>query len=233
TGSIFIVPFMAQTLLGYTAMDAGMVGLPAAIVLMIMIQVVGFLIDKFDIRKIILFGLAASGLAVWNLSSFNLQVDFYTIAWARAFQSFGLAFLAVSVNTAAYYDIKPEKNNSASALLNLARNVGASVGIALTSTIIVLQTQVHINNLGYHASDFNPNYVQALDNLATAFKHQGLTIAQSAGLAQGVIWETIVRQASMKAILDAFQFYLILFVCVLPLVFLLKKKKPDASAGGH
>ncbi len=55
---------MAQTLLGYTAMNAGMVGLPAAIVLMIMIQVVGFLIDKFDIRKIILFGLAASGLAV-------------------------------------------------------------------------------------------------------------------------------------------------------------------------
>ena len=233
TGSIFLVPFMAQTLLGYTAMDAGMVGFPAAIILMIMIQVVGLLIDKFDIRKIILFGLLISGLAVWNLSSVNLQVDFYTLAWARAFQSFGLAFLAVSVNTAAYYNIKPEKNNSASAILNLARNIGASVGIALTSTIIVVQTQVHINNLGYHASDFNPNYVRALSELATAFKNQGLTIAQSAGLAQGVIWETIVRQASMKAILDAFQFYLILFICVLPLVFLLKKKKPDDSAGGH
>jgi DHA2 family multidrug resistance protein len=214
-------------------MNAGMVGLPAAIVLMIMIQVVGFLIDKFDVRKIILFGLLVSGLAVWNLSSFNLQVDFYTIAWARALQSFGLAFLAVSINTAAYYGIAPEKNNSASALLNLARNVGASVGIAVTSTIIVLRTQVHINNLGYHASDFNPNFVQALSNLASAFKQQGLTIAQSTGLAQTVMWETIVRQASMKAILDAFQFYLILFVCVLPLVFLLKKSRPDAPTSGH
>jgi MFS transporter, DHA2 family, multidrug resistance protein len=233
TGSVFLVPFMAQTLLGYTAMNAGMLGLPAAITLLILIQFVGFLIDKFDVRKIILFGLIVSGLAVWNLSSINLQVDFYTLAWARVFQSVGLAFLAVSINTAAYNGIPPEKNNSVSALLNLARNVGASVGIAVTSTIIVLQTQVHINNLGYHTSEFNPNYVQTINNLVAAFKQQGLTVLQATGLANGVMWETVVRQASMKAILDALDFYLILFVCVLPLVFLLKKKNTDDSTGGH
>ena len=233
TGSVFLVPFMAQTLLGYTAMDAGMLGLPAAIVLLIMIQVVGFLIDKFDVRKIVLIGLIVSGLAVWNLTSINLQVDFYTLAWARVFQSVGLAFLAVSINTAAYYGVPPEKNNSVSALLNLARNVGSTVGIALTSTIIVLQTQVHISNLDDHTSRFNPNYVEAVKNLVTAFKQQGLTVLEATGLANGVMWETVVRQASIKAILDAYQFYLILFVCVLPLVFLLKKKDSSDSAGGH
>jgi MFS transporter, DHA2 family, multidrug resistance protein len=232
TGSVFLVPFMAQTLLGYTAMDAGMLGFPAAITLLILIQFVGYLIDKFDVRKIVLFGLVVSGLAVWNLTSINLQVDFYTLAWARVFQSVGLAFLAVSINTAAYNGIPPEKNNSVSALLNLARNVGASVGIALTSTIIVVQTQVHINNLGYHTNKFNPNYVQTINNLIAAFKQQGINILQATGLANGVMWETVVRQASMKAILDALHFYLILFICVLPFVFLLKKKSSDET-GGH
>jgi MFS transporter, DHA2 family, multidrug resistance protein len=233
TGSVFIVPFMAQTLLGYTAMDAGMVGLPAAIVLLLMIQIVGYLIDKFDVRMIILFGLIVSGLAVWNLTSINLQVDFYTLAWARAFQSLGLAFLAVSINTAAYYDISPEKNNSASALLNLARNTGASVGIAVTSTIIALRTQVHINNLSYHTTNFNPNFVESLNQLTQSLKQQGLTALQAASAARGVMWERVVEQASMKAILDTFQVYLILFVCVLPLVFLLKRKKSNASPNGH
>ena len=233
TGSVFLVPYMAQTLLGYSAMDAGMLGLPAAITLLIMIQVVGFLIDKFDIRKIILFGLVISGLAVWNLSSINLQADFTTLAWARVFQSVGLAFLAVSINTAAYNGIPPEKNNSVSALLNLARNVGSSVGIAITSTILVIQAQVHINNLGYHTTEFNPNYVQTVKNLVAAFKQQGLSVLQATGLAKGVMWDTVVRQASMKAILDAFDFYLILFICVLPLIFLLKKKASGDSEGGH
>ncbi len=233
TGSVFLVPYMAQTLLGYSAMDAGMLGLPAAVVLLILIQFVGFLIDKFDIRKIVLFGLVISGLAVWNLTSINLQVDFYALAWARVFQSVGLAFLAVSINTAAYNGLPPEKNNSASALLNLARNVGSSVGIALTSTILVVQTQVHINNLGYHTNKFNPNYVQTIKNLAAAFKQQGISVMQATGLANGVMWETVVRQASMKAILDAFYFYIVLFICVLPMVYLLKKKKSDDSSGGH
>lgn len=233
TGTGFLIPFMTQTLLGYSAMDAGMISLPGTIIQLIMIQTIGFLSDKFDIRKIIMFGLIFSMMAVWNLASFNLDVSYTDLVTARAFQLFALAFLAVTMNAAAYYHIPPEKNNSASALLNLAVNMGASIGVAVTSTILVLRTQVHINNLGYHASNLNPNFTMAIDKLSRTFHFQGLTESQADGAALGVMWQTILRQATMNGIIDSFNFYLILYLCVIPLVFLLKKKKSGANPTGH
>lgn len=224
-GSTFLLPYMAQTLLDYNATNAGLLLMPGAIVLMIMIPVVGYLIDKVDARKIILFGLVASAAAMWHLSSLNLDVDFYGLSMARVFQSFSVAFLAVSINTAAYYDIPPEKSNNASSLLNLSRNVGASMGIALTTTLLTQRTQVHINNLSYHASNYNPNFVEAIGKIISDLKQQGLTALQAKSLSYGMMWDTIVKQASMKAVVDAFQVFMILFLAVIPFVFLLKAKR--------
>ncbi len=223
-GSGFLIPFMTQTLLGYTAMSAGMISLPGTILQMIGINVVGYLSDKFDVRKIIMLGLITSALAMWNYTTFNLDVDFYTLATARALQIASLCFLAVTINTAAYYDITPEKNNSASALLNLARNMGSSFGIALTSTVIALQTQVHTANLSSHASAFNQNFTQMIAGLTKTFQERGMSAADAASAAYAVVWDNISRQASMKAILDALDIYLILYLCLIPLVFLLKRK---------
>lgn len=228
TGSSYMMPFMTQNLLGYTATQAGTISIPGTILQMVGIQIVGFLSDKIEIRRIIFFGLLASMAAVWNLGSFNLNVGYYDLALARAFQLFSLSFLAVTVNTAAYHDVPPEKNNSASALLNLARNMGSSMGVALTSTVIAVQTQIHINNLGNHASVFNQNFVERIAGLGRYFQQQGLNATQADGLAYGTIWKQLVKQASMNAILDAIGLYLVLYILVLPLVFLLKKK-PSAA----
>lgn len=228
TGSSYMMPFIAQNLLGYTATDAGTISIPGTILQMIGIQIVGFLSDKIEIRKIIFWGLVASMVAVWNLASFNLNVSYYDLAFARALQLFSLSFLAVTINTAAYHGLPPEKNNSASALLNLARNMGSSMGVALTSTVIAVQTQVHINNLGNHTTIFNQNFVERINNLGQYFQQHGLSDAVANGLAYGTVWKQLVRQASMNAILDAIGLYLVLYILVLPLVFLLKKK-PSAA----
>jgi DHA2 family multidrug resistance protein len=223
-GSGFLMSYLAQVVLGYTAMNAGMISLPGTLIQMCAIQLIGYVTDKTDVRKIIFLGLVASTLAVWNLASFNLNVDFYTLATARALQLLSLSFLAATINTSAYYGLPPEKNNSASALMNLARTMGSSLGVALTSTILAVQTQTHINNFSYHTNNFNPNFTQAVRELTVNFAAHGLTNAQAIGAAYGVVWQTVLAQASMKAFLDAVGVYFILFLLVLPLVFLLKAK---------
>ena len=228
TGSSYLMPFLTQNLLGYTATDAGTISLPGTVLQIVGIQLVGFLSDKIEIRKIILFGLLASAFSVWHLGSFNLNAGYYDLALARALQLFSLSFLAVTVNTAAYHGLPPEKNNSASALLNLARTMGSSMGVALTSTVIAVQTQVHINNLSNHASNFNQNFIERINSLGQYFQQHGLSALQSDGLAYGVVWKQLVKQASMNAILDAIGLYLVLYLLVLPLVFLLRKK-PSAA----
>ena len=70
----------------------------------------------------------------------------------RVYQSIGLAFLFVPINTAAYVDIKPEQNNQVSALMNLMRNIGASVGISLTGAMVTNRAQFHQAQLGVAAA---------------------------------------------------------------------------------
>ena len=229
SGIGFIVPFFTQTLLGYTAMDAGMIGLPGTICQLITIQIIGYASDKMDIRKIIFAGLVLMTISVWNFSNINLHTGYFDLVWARIFFAVSLSFLAATVNTAAYYGIPPEKNNSASALLNLVRNMGSSFGISLTSTIIAVQSQVHISNLSVHANNFNPNYTQAISNLTQYFQSQGLKLTDSIGLAKGSMWQEILRQGTMNSILDAINVYIVLHICVIMLVFLLKKKKETAA----
>ena len=230
SGVSFIIPFFTQTLLGYTAMDAGMIGLPGTICQLIVIQVMGYLSDKTDIRRIIFVGLVFLVFGVWNFASFNLNTSYSDMVWARVYFSIGIAFVATTINTVAYYGIKPEKNNSASALLNLSRNMGASFGVALTSTIIAIQSQIHINNLTEHTNILNPNFTGTLRNLAKTFHDHGLKTADAMGAAQGQMWHMVLQQATMNSILDAIQVFVILHICVIPLVFLLKPKKPAAVA---
>lgn len=228
SGTSFLFPFFTQTLLGYTAMDAGMIGLPGTICQLIVIQTVGYLSDKTDIRRIIFIGLILAVFAVWNFSTLNLNSSYADMVWARIYFSVSVAFLAATVNTAAYYGLPPEKNNSASSLLNLARNMGSSFGIALTSTIISVKSQVHINNLSAHTNVYNPNYTETINRLAQHFQDMGLKASTAAGAATGTMWREVLRQSTMNAILDAVGVFIILHICIIPLVFLLKKKKTDA-----
>lgn len=225
TGSVFLFPFMAQTLFGYSATNSGLIFLPGTLLMLVMVQIVGWLIDKYDVRYSVAFGLFAMSFAQWNLSSLTLQADYATLVWARIYQSFGMSFIAASINTAAYTEIPPEKINSVSALMNLARNTGSSFGVAIASTLIITQTQVHINNLGYHTTEFNPNYMAAMKNMIFAFQQQGMTALQSLGVARGAMWNMLTRQAAMKAFIDAFEIYTVLLFMLFPLVFLLKRKK--------
>lgn len=229
SGVGFLIPYFTQTLLDYTAMDAGLTGLAGTICQLGVIQAVGYFSDKTDIRVIIFIGLAISALAVWNLWGINLNTGFNDLVIARVYFAIGIGFLATTVNTVAYYGISPDKNNSASAMLNLGRNMGASFGIALTSTIIATRSQVHVNAVASNASSHNSNFTQAVDMLAQTLQTHGLNAVQAVGAAQGYLWREVLRQSLMNSILDAIGVYLIIHICVIPLVFLLRSKKPKGG----
>lgn len=228
-GTTFLIPYIAQSLFEYSATNSGLVLLPGAIVSLIMMPIVGYLLDLVDARKVILFGLIAAALAIWHLSSLNLNISFSELAAARAYQAFGLSFLAASINTVAYYHLPKGKNNSASSLLNLVRNTGASMSIAVVVTLLHQRTETHVNDLSYHASNYNPAFVQAIRQMTQSFKEQGLTALQAKNLSYNAMWEMLVKQASMKAVIEVFEVFLILFVLVMPLVFLLRPKRSGVS----
>ncbi|MBC7798375.1 MAG: EmrB/QacA family drug resistance transporter, partial [Pyrinomonadaceae bacterium] len=154
--------------------------------------------------------------------------------WARVFQAAGLAFLFVPINTISYAGIAPNKSSNVSALSNLARNIGGSFGIAILSTILSQRSQHHIETLGYHTSDYNQNYTSALSRIIQTLQQQGLSATEATQRATGLMYQGVLRQASILSFIDAYYFLMILIACAIPLVFLLKGNKPgQGSAGGH
>jgi MFS transporter, DHA2 family, multidrug resistance protein len=149
------------------------------------------------------------------------------------FQALGLPFLFVPINTASYTGIPPGKTNNVSALMNLARNIGGSFGIAILSTFLARRTQFHINTSGYYTTNYNQNFTDAFNRAVQVLQQQGMSAIDAANQARGMMWGQVIKQSSMMAFLDAFFFLMILVICAIPLIFLLKPNRPGGGGGGH
>jgi DHA2 family multidrug resistance protein len=167
------------------------------------------------------------------MAGWDLGLDYGHAVRARMLQSFGLAFLFIPINVAAFAYVPKEKTNMGTGIINLARNIGASVGIATVTTMLSRRTQFHQMRLTEHVNDFNLAYHNTLNGMQTKLVHAGSTVAHASAQAQDMIYNTVLRQASMLAFLDNFKMLGIVFFAVLPIVLLMKKPKARAAVPVH
>jgi DHA2 family multidrug resistance protein len=135
----------------------------------------------------------------------------------------GIAFLFVPISTVAFSRLPPEKSNAASSLFNLARNLGASFGIAAVTNLVVRQSQVHTNLLVSHAANGNAVYAQWIAGLTQRLVQGGASSYEAGRQAAALVARTISQQAGALAYLDAFRFVAIACFVMLPLGLLIKK----------
>jgi DHA2 family multidrug resistance protein len=224
--STVLMPIFLQELMGYTATDAGLVLSPGGIVTMLAMPAVGILVTRLQARWLVVFGSLATSYGLYLMSGFNLSVDFRTAALSRMTLGLGIAFLFVPINTIAFYFIPRDKANNATGLLNLARNLGGSAGIALVTTLLQRQAQAHQQNLIGHLTPYNHSYVAWLAGLKNHLLAQGSTAVDAFHKAQGVAYNFVQQQAMALAFVNCFRLLSYLFLIIVPLMFLLKKTRP-------
>ena len=225
-GSTMALPLFLQTLLGYTAMQSGMALSPGGLMIMVMMPVVGILLSKIEARWLIIFGLVTSSLGLFEMSHWNTQINFGHAVSARVMQSFGLAFLFVPINTVAFSFIARAKTGYATGLINLARNMGGSSGIAICTTLIARREQFHQQRLVEHLSPLDAPYQASLHSATRLFVSQGSDQVQAAAQAHGMIYNMVQQQAAMLSFNEVFWALGVLFLAVIPLMFLMKKTGP-------
>ncbi len=141
-GTTVLLPEFLQTLLGYSAAQAGICMATGGILMMFMMPFSGFLSGKIDPRILLGFGFGVTSLGLYHLAThLSLQIDFATAAMLRAYQVAGLAFIFIPSNVLSYQGVPREKNNQVSSMMNFVRNIGGSIGIALVSTFVTRTTQ--------------------------------------------------------------------------------------------
>ncbi len=230
-----MIPQFVQTLLGYTAEQAGLVISPGGLAVMLMMPIVGFLVSRVDPRWMIIYGFAMCSAALFTMLTLDLEVSYSYIAWLRVFQAAGLAFLFIPINTLSYNGIPMAKNNDVSGLTNLARNIGGSLGTAFFVTMLARRSQFHQSRLGSAIGPSDPNLQGALDRMGRYLMHGGraATLAQGKAIAQGDLYGQLVRQSTMLGYLDVIKIMAVIMICLIPLVFLMKRPAKGAGMRGH
>ncbi len=235
-GSTALLPQFLQQLLGYTSQQSGMALTAGGVVMIVMMPLVGgFFIRKFQARTLVIVGLLMEAASLFHMGgTFSLGTTFEQSVLGRVYQTLGLAFLFIPIMQSAYLRLPAGKNGNASALINLARNLGGSVGIAVSSTILAQRSQFHQARLVEHVSAYDPETQTALHQLGVLFTGHG---GDAQNQALGMIYSMVQRQAGMLSYLEIFYLMGIGILLIIPLAFLLPKNNPgekaDPAAAAH
>ena len=232
-GTTLLIPLFTQTMLGYPATQAGLALMPGGLLILMCMPLVGFLLGKFDPRRLMLFGLCTLAFAMFHMTTFDLSIDFRHVAIARMIQGAGLAFLFVPINTVAYSYLPPGKNNAASGLINLARNVGASVGISMVTTNLERRGQFHRDRLSAHLDPASPGVQAMLHGTSGALRAHGASASDAMQQTYAMLQGNLQRQATMLAYIDNFWILGIATLLLIPFVFLIKKPRARGAVHGH
>ena len=232
-GSIVLLPIYLQTLMGYTATLAGMVLGPGGIATLIAMPIAGRLVTKVNPKGLLSIGIIVSAYSTHLMSQFNLLADFNTIIWPRIVLGVGMGFLFIPLTTMTMSSVKKEDMANASAIYNLLRNLGGSFGVAFVTTMLARRAQLHQVRLVEHLTPLDGNYQMASHQAAQMLQYRGLGPSMADQGSLGVIYGRLLKQASMMAFNDAFYLLSICMICIVPLVFLMKKGKTEAPAGMH
>ena len=223
-----LLPILLQTLMGYTAMRSGWVLFPGGLVLLAILPCVGWLLGKFEPRWIVVTGLFIMALGLHYLSLFTLNAGQSNAINDWIISRAGTAFLFVPINVMAFYFVPPGKMNNASGLINLARNIGASTGISFVTTMLDRRAQFHQDVLSSSLNGGNPLYQHAMAHITREMVARGMDTVHATMQAHATIYLQLQRQASMLSFVDNFWIMSVICIGVVPLMFIMKKRKGPA-----
>jgi DHA2 family multidrug resistance protein len=230
--SIVLLPIYLQTLMGYTSFLAGLVLGPGGIASMIAMPIAGKLITKINPKAILAFGITIAAYSVHLMAHLNLSADFNTIFWPMVVRGVGMGFLFIPVTTLTLSGIRKEEMGNATAIFNLLRNLGGSFGVAIVTTMLARRAQFHQVHLVEHLTPFDRNFQLALPQISQILQDRGFIPSSLNQGSLNLIYNQLLREASMLSFNDVFYFLSIMLILILPFVLLMKKGKEGISEAG-
>lgn len=230
-GTTQFLPQLVQTDLGYTATWAGMVLSPGGIVTMIMMFVTGRLLSKVQPKYLIVAGASIIAASMFSLTAVYRDIGFWYLAESRMLLGIGLPLIFLSITAASYDGLQAERIDQASALINVARNTGGSLGVALISNVQTHREQFHQGRLVEHVVPSHPGFQATVSRLSDYLVAHGSTPTEAPQQAIAWIGRQVQSQASFLAFMDAFWVLMLIALAAIPLALALRKVRLGAPGG--
>src|SRR5689334_13827422 len=224
-GSLVILPLMLQTLLGYPALQAGIAMAPRGMGSFLTMPIVGMITTKVDVRKLLAIGMFGGGATLIWLSFLNLNTGYWDIFWPQFLQGISLSLLFVPLTTVTMDSNARDQMGNATSLFNLMRNLGGSIGIAAAATMSSRGMQAFTNILGAHVTSYDTTATSMLQFLTRMYVSAGADPVTAQQRAQAALFGLVQRQAAMVSFVQVFRFMGVLFIAMMPLIFLFRRPK--------
>jgi MFS transporter, DHA2 family, multidrug resistance protein len=232
--SIMLIPLFLQTLMGYSATDAGMVMAPGGVATLITMPFVGAMLQKRDGRKIVMTGLIIGATSMFIMQRLNLQASYWDYVWPRIVLGIGLAMTFVPLTTVTLATIPRMEMGNATGMFNLLRNIGGSVGIAVAATLLGRFSQFYQTSLVAHVTPYSTAWQMRYGALKQTLITRGIAATQADQSALSIMYGLVRRQAGALAFNRIFWIVGVAFLSILPLLFLLKRPAHQNKGGmGH
>ncbi len=230
-GSNQITPQLLQTGFPYTAELSGLAVMPGGVAMLLLMPIAGMVTGLMQPKYWIAIGMSAVALSMWYSTNIVPDASFGFFAFIRILQVIGLPFLFIPINTIAYDGLAPNKTSEGSALINVARNLGGSIGVSLANTELLRRSQFHQSRLVENTNPTSPVFQSTVKQMTQYFAQQGAPPTEAQAHAYGYIGQVISGQASLMAYIDVFYTWAIFAAVLVPIVLLLIRRV--STVGGR
>jgi len=215
-----LLPPMLEALMGYPVATTGLVTAPSGVGTMIAMLIAGRLVARLETRAMLLSGFLISAYAMYLMMGYTLVLSESDIVWPGAIQGIGLGLVFVPLSAVTFATLPAELRADGTAIFSLVRNIGSSIGISVVQALVTRNTQIVHASLAEHVAATGRGWERYYD------------LGSSAGLE--TVNDLVTRQASMIAYVDAFTLMFYATLCVVPLVFFIRRRRQaQADAAPH
>ncbi len=228
--SMVLLALLTQKVLGYDAWTSGTVLAPGGVGNLLSLIVAGRLVTFVDQRWLLAAGCLFNAWATYAMSEVTLGIDYWSLAWPRFIQGVGIGFIFVPLNTVALATIAREKMGNATAALNVVRNLGGGIGVALMATLLARRSQQHQATLIEHVTPWDADTAARLAGWTAHYAAQGADAFTAERRALATVYQEVTRQAQLLAFADDFWLLFVLFCGSLLLLPLLRRVRVGPAA---
>jgi DHA2 family multidrug resistance protein len=226
-GSTLIIPIYTQSILGWTATDAGLLLIPGSITTAIMMPFVGNMIQK-GVPQGYMVGI---GFLVFFFFTFMMQTRMTPdtgvehMYWPLILRGIGLGLLFVPITTLSLSTLKGKHIGEGAAFTGMMRQLGGSFGIAIITTFITRLSQEHRVNLLTNLDPAKYDVQQRIQGMQRAFMAKGYSADVALKKAYQAIDYAVLKQSTVMSYIDIFMYLGIMFLCCIPIIFFIKRSK--------
>ena len=238
--SVFIIPLYTQSLLGWTAQQAGLLMIPAAITTAVMMPIIGNLLQKGVPQQWLVAGgfLIFAIYSIWGFFILTPDTGKDDFFWMLIVRGVGMGMLFIPITTMSLSSLKGQQIGQGAAFTGMMRQLGGSFGVALVTTFLSRQMMTHRGDLISHYNITDPSFQSRVDGMQRNFMSKGFSMDRAASASYQSLEGMVMKQSAVLSYMDVFLYIGILFLLCIPFVLLVKRKKGQkvdlkAAANAH